>query len=370
MTKKACLSKYVLLDCPLLCWCCLSRRPSTTTILYFGLRFLKCNISDAIDNIDDWQLWPTPTSGLEEWEAFQRSVDEDLSRLNSLGPDKHQFMRGSFVSKESGDIRFFIHCHTSTISFSRLEQKKVLLKKLAVRNLPHQDVKPESDEEKNAKLMPYYHLSVSSPTWLGSDLARKHRRATCLKENSWTEILAFCLKKLYASSCYQFFQCFDDDWCQVGDFNIDSAVWFPFSGTPNLLVMSQEEPIGCTDMGEAKVVSEDIEEAEDVEVGTIECKMSGGAKGDFGVQQICGALLKLAGLKALLKVLQQKPEEPEETVQVDGLLLHRKDSCWLYNLEVKLWSNELPKIYCTMFREGGTSSGYLLSTLKQLWEYK
>ena len=99
MTKKACLSRYVLLDCPLLCWCCLSRRPSTTTILHFGLRFLKCNISDAIDNINDWQLWPTPTSGLEEWEAFQRSVDEDLSRLNSLGPDKHQFMRGSFVSK-------------------------------------------------------------------------------------------------------------------------------------------------------------------------------------------------------------------------------------------------------------------------------
>ena len=328
---------------------CLSPRPST--FLYYGLRFLKCDVDEEVDFVMNWKLHPQPQPlGREssDWQQFKQSVKADVAHVAEiLGEDPDD--AGNFQVVDRDDRNLFLYIHSQTWSFTNIGRKKWVQKRPVTREVTKVG-EPESNTDIKIKLEPYY---TERPEWeefLESKVGWKHRNLTNFDENLWTERLEFCLDQVYMATRYRFCRCISDEWCQVGELSLDESNWFPFTGTPDMIVMEKQNRDAVIKYEES----------------TIECKEDKAGKDKaHGESQLCGQLLKLAAKQHLLQILHQ--ERQSEKIKVCGLLLNRGSDCHVYEVEV---SHELPKISCQQVIQGARDEGNLLYTLNQLWPYK
>ena len=332
---------------------CLSPRPST--FLYYGLRFLKCDVDEEVDHALNWKLHPQPQPldrESSDWQQFEQSVTADVALVAEiLGEDPDD--AGNFQVVERGDRRLFVYIHSQTWSFTNIGRKKWVRKRPITREVT-KVVEPESNPNIRQKLEPYYRKRPEWEKFWESKVGWSHRNLSNLDENLRTERLEFCLDQVYMATRYRFCRCISDGWCQVGEFSLDESNWFPFTGTPDMIVM-EKRSLG------AVIKYEEY---------TIECKEGEAHKADkadkaHGESQLCGQLLKLAAKQHLLQILHQ--ERQSEKIKVCGLLLNRGSDCHVYEVEV---SHELPKISCQEVIEGAKDEGNLLYTLNRLWPYK
>ncbi|XP_062502771.1 uncharacterized protein LOC134179818 [Corticium candelabrum] len=330
----------------------------STVVYYFGLTFLKVELSCAVQLIDARQLVPAAEDKLK-WEAFLDSVDNDLHLYSTL----RQAVKKDSVKLEPhfecipmlGDRKMtYIYRHDKTMSFSDVDKTK--LWKTCLSENEYREVSEEYKEDDRCDmLIPYFRLNPSIPKehpFLSSNVGWKQRRARYLKEEGWTHRLEWCLNKLYDQE-FAFAMCFGDDWMQVGRYDLDKELcWHPFSGTPDILAGSSRT--SETLVMVAKVTTEDL----------IECKESNSG----GQGQLYAAMLLTAGTAILTRLVNQQDDGDIETVTVRGLLINRKYDCSICHLEVKPFGKDYPKWSHCFIVDGALNEMNLLWTLNELWK--